>query len=316
MSALKLFEYMGCVENYIREENAIMKFGFVTPYSEEALKLAKNIGFDGLEIFNDYDSPVNFEKLDVDGLKAVKERFDQNAVSVLTACCSINLMDADPEKRQRNIDYMKNVIKNVKYLGTNIITTNTWGSLDVPAEESIPLFKESFSYIVKMAEDEGVKIALENCPHYVGFPLHVRNIGYSPEMMEALFYAVDSPALGIEYDPSHLVWLGIDYLRYLRQFSHKLFAIHAKDTEILEEGLYKYGIIGKQIGKESEWDAGWWRYRIPGWGQVKWQEIFKILYDISYDGCIIIEHEDPVFDGEMRPQGLKMGLDYLKQYIL
>ena len=65
--------------------------------------------------------------------------------------------------------------------------------------------------------------------------------------------------------------------------------------------------------KTCIWDYGWWRYRIPGWGEINWQEIYKVLFDAKYDGPIIIEHEDPVFDGELRPQGLKMGIDYLRK---
>jgi sugar phosphate isomerase/epimerase len=91
---------------------------------------------------------------------------------------------------------------------------------------------------------------------------------------------------------------------------------HAKDTEIMKDKLDKYGIIGRQIDNSSGWNAGWWRYRIPGWGQIDWKEIFKALNDIKYDRSMVIEHEDPVFGGKRTDEGLKLGLRYLRQFML
>jgi len=199
---------------------------------------------------------------------------------------------------------------------TDIITTNAWGNKDLKPADNIPIFAEVYTPIAKMAEEMGVRIAFENCPHYLGYPLTIGNISFSPEMWELMFEAVPSRALGLEFDPSHLFWQGIDYIGALRKFGDRVYAMHAKDTEICEDMKKKCGILGKQLGAVSIWDSGWWRYRIPGWGKIDWQEIYRVLYDLKYDGPIMIEHEDPVFDGELRPQGLKMGLKYLRKFDL
>jgi sugar phosphate isomerase/epimerase len=190
--------------------------------------------------------------------------------------------------------------------------TNAFTDRSKTPFENLKVYKEVFGEYAKAAEGEGVRIAVENCPHWVGYPTPVGNIAFSPEMWDAMFGEVPSKAVGLEFDPSHLVWQGIDYLKALVEYGGRVYSFHAKDTEILKDGLYRYGVIGKQIGKESEWDAGWWRYRIPGFGEVNWKGVFNALYEIGYNGPMVIEHEDPVFDGARREEGLRMGLRFLK----
>ena len=294
-----------------------MTLGFLTnEYKDSDVVFAAEIGFDCLEINVDYNTALSLDKINDADIESLMRHFESNGVSVGTVACSLNLLDGDLEVRERNIKYMEKMIAKVKQFGTDIITTNVWGNNNIKPVDNIPLFKEVYSPIADLCEREGVRIGFENCPHFIGYPLYLGNIGYSPEMFNALFDVVESDKLGLEFDPSHLYWLGIDYLAMMREFSGKIFAVHAKDTEIIPENQYKYGTIGRQIGPTSIWDAGWWRYRIPGWGHVNWQEIYKTIYDINFNGPIIIEHEDPVFDNELRPVGLKMGHDYLRQFDL
>jgi sugar phosphate isomerase/epimerase len=206
--------------------------------------------------------------------------------------------------------------------GINIVVTNAWSDKAKSPAGNIKAYKEVFSEYAKAAEAEGVKIAIENCPHWLWYPTTVGNIAFSPEMWDAMFEAVPSEAVGLELDPSHLVWQGIDYMRAIRDYGNRIYAFHAKDTEILEDKKQKYGIIGKQFGKASEWDTGWWRYRIPGFGQIDWNGIFNRLYETGFNGPMIIEHEDHVFGGDqsengmslgpLTEKGLTLGLRYLK----
>lgn len=87
----------------------------------------------------------------------------------------------------------------------------------------------------------------------------------------------------------------------------RVFAFHAKDCEIDREALHRYGVLGRQFGAKNKWDMGWWRYRIPGLGQLDWKELFKALLDIGYNGPVVIEHEDPVFCGAPSELGLVLG---------
>ena len=293
-----------------------MNIGFVTQYSENVVEFAGRTGFKCLELFTEYDTALNLDQMTDEKIEEINSIFEKNGVRIGTICCSVNHLDGDPVQRKRNNEYFKKAIRLCKTFGASIVTSNAWADKSRTPLENIPVFKEVFTEYAELAEQEGVKIAIENCPHSIGYPMPIGNIAFSPEMWEALFEAVPSKAVGLEFDPSHLYWQGIDYVKAIRDFGDRIYAFHAKDTEIVKDMQSRCGILGKQFGKASDWDAGWWRYRIPGWGMIDWLGVFKALYDIKFSGPMVIEHEDPVFDGELREQGLAMGLRYLQQFFI
>jgi len=283
-----------------------MRIGFLTEYSEERVKFAKKTGFECLEVPINPGSALDIRKLTKAKIERTREVFAKNKVKVSDLVCSLNHLDTDEDKRKENNEYFINVLKGCKEFGTDIVTTNIMGDRTRPPKENLSLYKEVFSEYAKIAEDKGVRIAMENCPHMSSYPFSIGNIGYSPAIWELLFEAVPSKAIGLQYDPSHLFWLGIDYLRGIYDFKERIYSVHAKDTEIIKDNLYKEGIIG----------TGWWRYRLPGLGEINWQKFIGALYDIGYKGDIIIEHEDPMFSGNRTDEGLKLGLKHLKLFVL
>jgi len=153
-----------------------------------------------------------------------------------------------------------------------------------------------------------VKIGFENWPSMGGYPIKgMVNIAFTPANWDKMFDAVPSPALGLEFDPSHLYWLGIDHIAALKQFADRVYHIHAKDTEILDDQRNYHGIL------ES---SAWWRYRIPGWGEIDWNEFISALNDIGYTGGMAIEHEDPIFAGPRRVEGLILGFKHLSERLV
>jgi len=277
-----------------------MHIGFVTPYSEERVKFAKETGFDCLEIF------VDEGMLEEKRIKEVKRVFDRYNVKIGTIACSVNHLDPDPKKREKNNETFVKALRVCRQFGTDIVATNAWGDRTKSVKENILVYKEVFTEYARVAEAEDVKIAIENCPHMGRYPFTIGNIAFSPEVWELLFEAVPSKNIGLEYDPSHLFWLGIDYIKGVYDFGDRIYAVHTKDTEILKDTLSKRGIYGEN----------WWRYRIPGWGDINWQKFIASLYDVGYKGDLIIEHEDPVFGGELTDEGLKLGLRYLRQFTI
>jgi sugar phosphate isomerase/epimerase len=118
----------------------------------------------------------------------------------------------------------------------------------------------------------------------------------TPEGYRAFLSECASDRVGINYDPSHLIRMGIDPLRFVREFADKIYHIHAKDTEIIAENEYEYGreipaIFAPAIG----YGALAWRYTVPGHGQMRWAEAFRILEESGYAGAIAIELEDARF---------------------
>lgn len=233
-----------------------MNFGFVANYSEDIVKMAMSSGFDCLEVCVDRGTLIDLDKLTEKSLEKVLDNFKENNIKFGTLASNVNHLEGKPEKRKENSKYFKKVIRSARNFGTDIVMSNAWANPDISPDENLKEFKKVFREYTKIAEDAGVRIALENCPHWIGYPIHVGNIFFSPEMWEAMFDALPSYALGLEFDPSHLFWEGIDYIHALKEFGVKVFAFHAKDTEILPDMKYKYGIIGKQLGKSSEWDSG------------------------------------------------------------
>ncbi len=171
------------------------------------------------------------------------------------------------------------------------VVVGSCGKFSPKLDENVKRYAEVYPEIADYASSRGVKLAYEIWP---GF-----NFAYTPDKWKMIFDAVPSRALGLNFDPSHLVWQFVDYLAAARNFAERIYSFHAKDTEIIPSRLSEVGITGD----------GWWRFRIPGWGSVNWNALISVLIEKKYSGIISVEHEDPLFDYE---EGLKRGLSFLK----
>ena len=158
---------------------------------------------------------------------------------------------------------------------------------------SLDAVQDLFGPIVELAEKYQVRLCFENCPL-------MGNIAISPVMWHQIFERLDSPNVGLAYDPSHLVWEMIDPYGPIEQFGSRIFHFHAKDTKIYRDRLAKTGILT---------DFSWWEYRIPGRGELDWTRIFQCLNSIGYRGTISLEHEDEAYSGtlEQVQKGLLAG---------
>jgi sugar phosphate isomerase/epimerase len=105
----------------------------------------------------------------------------------------------------------------------------------------------------------------------------------------------------------------MDYLQAVKAFGKRIFHVHVKDCEILEDKLAVEGILGH----------GWWRYRMPGWGEVNWPAFLSALMEAGFKGDLNLEHEDHLFgfddlahSAEKVKTGLLAGQKYLSQYLV
>ena len=135
------------------------------------------------------------------------------------------------------------------------------------------------------------RLMIENCVmegwHPDGYP---GNLAYSPELWEWMFEL----GLYLNFDPSHLLWLGIDPIDALRPYVDRVVHAHTKDAETFPAERNRYGFFGRTSTREEDpWDMGWWRYRIPGLGQVDFRRYVDTLYEGGFDGVLSVEHEDP-----------------------
>ena len=148
--------------------------------------------------------------------------------------------------------------------------------------------------LVEYAGERGVRLVVENCPMEGWHPdAYPANLAYSPELWEWMFEL----GFWLNYDPSHLVGLGIDPVTALRKYVGRVAHVQAKDVEVLPGLIDRYGFFGKTRERENPWDHSWWRFRMPGLGDVDWRRVVDVLYEGGYDGVVSIEHEDPIWRG-------------------
>jgi sugar phosphate isomerase/epimerase len=176
------------------------------------------------------------------------------------------------------------------------------------------LWKEAFPPVLRCAEEQNVRLAMEGWP---GGPPHYPALGCTPEMWRAMFREFPSPNFGLNYDPSHLVRLGIDYLRALVEFGDRIFHAHGKDTEINQEALYLHGNLGPTFQRPHAFGEDWWRYCIPGDGLVDWAKVVARLTEARFDGIISVELEDARYHQtwELESEGLIRSRNHLARFV-
>lgn len=178
---------------------------------------------------------------------------------------------------------------------------------DLPRHENFDYMAESFSQLGPVLEENQARIVIEGWPGPGA-------LCCTPETYRAFFKACPSPAMGVNYDPSHLLRMGIDPLRFLREFVTRVYHVHGKDAEILAENVYEYGHEQPAtFAKRVPFGGSAWRYTIPGHGLTPWGEVFRILADHDYAGCASIELEDANFNdgGDEEKFGILQGARFL-----
>ena len=222
-----------------------------------------------------------------------------------------NNLHPDTSERRAANSHLKKVIDMAAKLEVEVVGTFVGRDQTKNVPDNIRAFKRVWPGLVAYAEDRGVKIAIENCPmifSYDEWPGGT-NLASTPAIWDELFAIVDSPSFGLNLDPSHLVWLQIDYERVVRDYAAKIFHVHAKDMEIDRDGLYRHGT--------SSLGMGWQVPRLPGLGEVRWDRFIAALYRAGYDFVVSIEHEDRAFEAteELVKRGFLIARDALRPLI-
>lgn len=306
-----------------------MKLGFLTvslgslPLGE-VVPWASEQGFQTLELgawpvdnSRDFSSTtLDVTTLDASKAREFKDLFAKHGIEISSLAYYDNNLEADPAKRAANHEHLRKVIDAASLLGVELVGTFVGRNITKSMPENLEEFSKVFPSLIDYAESKNVRLMIENCPmpgwQEWGLP---GNLFYSPELFREIF-RVTPDSFGLNLDPSHLHWLGIDYLSVVEEFSDRIFHAHAKDTEILNDGLHDYGVFGSV--KSTGHGQGWWRYRLPGLGEIDWQAFISKLQENGFDGVLSIEHEDPVWEGseEKVKKGLTLGYRHLSPFIV
>ena len=304
-----------------------MKLGFVsaildTYNFEEMIDTASKLGFECVEVAcwpsgKAERRYAGVSHIDVDNTSAdyvvyIKDYCAKKNVEISSLAFYPNTMDSNLEKRAANIEHLKKVINMSALLGVNMVTTFVGRMQEKTVEENIEEFKKVWPEIIKLAEEKGVKIGIENCPmlftndQWPGG----QNLATTPAIWRELFSIIDSPNFGLNYDPSHFVWQMIDYIKPLYEFKDKIFHVHYKDIKIYHDKLDEYGIMATPLK--------WMSPKLPGLGDVDWGKYVSALTDIGFDGYTCIEVEDKAFEGtkEKVEQSLILSKRYMEQFVI
>jgi sugar phosphate isomerase/epimerase len=304
-------------------EGTAVQLGFVSAILfdlslEEVFAFAAEEGFACVELMcwptggatRRYAGVTHVDVADFTDEKAarVKELVQKHGVAVSSLGYYPNPLDADPAHRAVVVGHLKKVISAAPRLDVRTVNTFIGRDHTKSVEANWPVFLEVWPDVVRHAEHEGVNLGIENCPMLFSgdeWP-GGKNLAVSPAIWQAMFDAIPSPHLGLNFDPSHLIWQHIDYARAIRDFGKKIVHFHAKDTRIDRDKLYEVGLLG----------LGWQVAKLPGLGEVDWSAVFAALTDVGYHGAVCIEVEDRAYEGSLedRKRSLRLSKRYLEQF--
>lgn len=238
---------------------------------------------------------LDVERLDAKEAERVTALFDRHGLTLSSLAFYDNNLHPDPDQRAAINQHVVACIDAAAVLGCPTVGTFVGRDWTKPVVENLRQAEQVFRPLVDRAGEKGVKLVIENCVmegwHPDGYPA---NLAYSPELWEWMF----DLGLYLNFDPSHLVWMGIDPVEALRPHVGKVAHAQAKDIQTFPDRRNRYGWPGKAVVREDPWDVGWWRYRVPGLGEVDWRRIVDTLYEGGFDGVLSVEHEDPVWGGD------------------
>jgi sugar phosphate isomerase/epimerase len=303
-----------------------MKLGFVSAIVpeltfEELIDLAGENGYKCVEVCcwplgkaeRRYAGVTHIDVETLDGKRAVaiNKYLEDKGIEISALGYYPNPLDPDQEKSRFYISHIKKVIDASALLGVNRINTFIGRDKNRPVEENFETFKTVWKPLIKYAESKKVKVGIENCPmiftsdEWPGG----NNLATTPVMWRRMFSEIPGDYFGLNYDPSHLLWMQMDYLKPLYEFKDKLFHIHLKDASINHERLNEVGIMAAPLEFHTP--------KLPGLGDINWWKFISSLNDIRYRGAICVEVEDKAFEGSLedRKYSLTLCKRYLDQYL-
>src|SRR3954466_11118421 len=304
-----------------------MKLGFVSAilpeYTlEQVLHFASGAGFSSVEIMcwppgraeRRYAGVTNVDVTDLspDAIKHVRDQVALHEVEISGLGYYPNPLSADRAESEVAVAHLRRVIDAAAELGIGVVNSFVGRDPSLSVDANWPRFLETWRPLVAHAEDRGVRIGIENCPmlftadEWPGG----KNLATSPAIWRRMFAEISSPSFGLNYDPSHLVWQGMDYLAPLAEFRDRLVHVHAKDARVDRAARDDHGVLA--------YPNLWHTPKLPGLGDIRWGAFVAALGDAGYDGPIAIEVEDRTFEGSLqaRKDALVISRRHLLQYFI
>jgi len=305
----------------------MLKLGFVSAIVadrsfEEVISFASQNNFSCVEIMcwpvgkaeRRYAGVTHIDvgSLDDAEVRHINKILDDNGVFISGLGYYPNPLDPDSEKSDTYLEHIKKVIVGAQKL--NIPVVNTFVGRDpvrnIP--DNLRIFAEKWPEIIDVAEQNQVNIGIENCPmiftndEWPGG----KNLATTPAIWDKMFEIIPSPSFGLNYDPSHLVWMMMDHIQPIYDYRDRLHHIHLKDVKVYKDKLDRVGIMATPLEYHSP--------KLPGLGDVRWGHIFAALTDVGYRGPVCIEVEDRSFEDseEAVTTAILTSRNYVQQFLV
>ena len=215
-----------------------------------------------------------------------------------------NPLQADDAASRVAIEHLGTLFRAANALGVAVVNTFVGRDRTKTVDDNWPRFLEVWKPLVRQASDLGVQIGIENCPmlftadEWPGG----NNLAHTPGIWRRMFSDIPDPCFGLNYDPSHLVWMQMDYLGPVAEFADRIHHVHAKDVVIDREALSKLGVLA--------FPNLYHRPVLPGRGTVDWPKFLAALAKVGYDGPVCLEVEDREFEktDDDRKQAVRLGV--------
>jgi sugar phosphate isomerase/epimerase len=299
-----------------------MQLGFVSAILpelslEEVMTFARDEGFACVELMcwppggadRRYAGVTHLDvtRFDDSAAGRVRELVQRSGVAISGLGYYPNPLSPDAEHQRVACEHLKKVMSAAGKLGLGVVNTFIGRDPARTIEAQWPAMRAVWADLLAHAESVPVRIGIENCPMLFSndeWPGGT-NLAVSPAVWRALF--AEFPRLGLNFDPSHLIWQSIDYVRCIREFGGRFIHVHAKDERIDPDKLYERGALG----------LGWHVPKLPGLGEVDWGAFFAALTEVGYNGAVGIEVEDRAYEGSLadRKRALRQSKRYLEQWV-
>ena len=289
---------------------------------ENVLKFASQHGFKCVELMcwpkdnSEARRYAGVTHIDVDDLDAqtvayIQNRTKEYGVSISGLGYYPNPLDPDPAKAEYYREHIKKIIRAAALLKVPVVNTFIGRDPKLTVTENLNLFAEHWPALVKEAEQHNIKIGIENCPMWYTddeWP-GGKNLATTPAIWKRMFEIIPSPTLGLNYDPSHLIWQMMDEIRPIYDFKDRLHHIHLKDVKVYRDKLNEVGIMANPSLYHSP--------KLPGLGDVNWRAFFAALTDVRYRGPVVIEVEDKAYEGSLRDvqAAILTSRNYVRQFL-
>jgi len=303
-----------------------MQLGFVSAILpelplEEVFETAEECGYDCVELMcwppgkadRRYAGVTHVDVTDFDQAAAdhIAGLVSDHRINVSGLGYYPNALSPNKEEAETAVAQIRRVIHAAAVLGVNRMNTFIGRDWTKSVDDNWPRFLETWKPLIAFAEEQGVKVGIENCPMLFSrdeWP-GGKNLAHSPAIWRRMFEEIPSQHFGLNYDPSHMVWQQMDYLQPLRDFSDRLFHVHAKDVRLDPHRLNEVGILAHPLKYHTP--------KLPGLGEVDWGRFFSVLGDVDYTGPVCVEVEDRVYEGTLtkRLQSLVQSCVYLRNFI-